>query len=240
MKCYSRTHGQARRRQGPPSYRALSVEYAPWPHTQRHPGSPVAPRAPTHSTTESMPTNGANRQRDFTARTLVPCTRSRRVVDGPREHTTAPLHPPARSQGLRPAISTIPALSSGPLCARLPPQYPPHAGASRTPHGTDPTRHSAAPTALHTSRTQGHPAHAHVTHLAASRDGCLSLLTSRGGHAHERLYPVQPAGRPSTSCTSATTHSACTRERRGPSRRAHSHGVCPVHERKQACTPMAE
>ena len=41
---------------GPPSYKALSVEHAPWSHTQRHPGSPAAPHAPTHIAARSMPT----------------------------------------------------------------------------------------------------------------------------------------------------------------------------------------
>ena len=62
---------------GPPSYTALSVEHAPWSHTQRHPGSPTALHAPTRIAARSMPTNGANRQRDCTTRTLVPRSRGR-------------------------------------------------------------------------------------------------------------------------------------------------------------------
>ena len=41
----------------------------------RHPGSLATPHAPTRIAARSMPTSGANRQRDRTARTLVPRSR---------------------------------------------------------------------------------------------------------------------------------------------------------------------
>ena len=120
---------------GPPSYKALSVEHAPWSHTQRHPGSPAAPHAPTHIAARSMPTIGANRQRDCTHRSQCAhssharaASRQARIGHARTPHTAQPPSTPPRNQGVCPAISTTrrPALGRSAHSDTPSPRQPPH------------------------------------------------------------------------------------------------------------------
>ena len=174
---------------GPPSYTALSVEHAPWSHTQRHPGSPTALHAPTRIAARSMPTKRgkpAARLHNAHTRPMLtwPIRKPGRQPGGwPRVHTAPQLHSPARSRGLTRYIDH-PAPSSGPLRAlplldgtltrRRPKAIPRHLA-----HGTDPTQHDATRLAASPAPcAKGTPARTHATCTAAGRDGCLPLLTS--------------------------------------------------------------
>ena len=157
---------------GPPSYKALSVEYTPWTHT---PGIRVLPprRAPPRASQQNpCPPSGANRQRNCTARTLVPCSRGRQAGSArPRVHTAPLPHSPARSRGLTryidlPAGAQLwAALRSGTPSPSHDPHTPAPAGqpTARIPRHESHTARYDIP-AAHTSPMQGHPAHTHTMH----------------------------------------------------------------------------
>ena len=170
---------------GPPSYKALSVEHAPWSHTQRHPGSPAAPHAPTHIAARSMPTKrGKPAARLHNAHTrpvlarppLLDAGHARTPLTTPLPRAITGFDPLYRPSGRRSALGRSAQWHS------LAISQPSHAGARRPPHSTNPTaripRTQRDTPATHTSPMHEHPAHASDACTTASRDGCLPLLTS--------------------------------------------------------------
>ena len=130
----------------PPSYKALSVEYTPWTHT---PGIRVLPprRAPPRASQQNpCPPSGANRQRDCTACTLVPCPRDRHLKTVTRAHCFT-THSPVRPRD---------------LTRYMPPRYP--ALGRSALDGRPPPRHLTAPTHRRPKASPRHESHAAQRH----------------------------------------------------------------------------
>ena len=161
----------------------------------RHPGSPAAPHAPTRIAARSMPTKRGKpaaqlhsaHTRPMLARPpgwLGSATRAHRTTT-PLPRAITGFDPLYRPSGRRSALGRSAQWHS------LAISRPPHAGARRPAHGTNPTARIPHSTIRHTRRTHQPYAgasrtHTHDAHTTAGRDGCLPHLTSNRGHAREQ------------------------------------------------------
>ena len=161
----------------------------------RHPGSPAAPHAPTRIAARSMPTKRGKpaaqlhsaHTRPMLARPpgwLGSATRAHRTTT-PLPRAITGFDPLYRPSGRRSALGRSAQWHS------LAISRPPHAGARRPAHGTNPTARIPHSTIRHTRRTHQPYAgasrtHTHDAHTTAGRDGCLPHLTSNRGHVGEQ------------------------------------------------------